>query len=416
MFGVYFKQAIEILKQTRFISIVTITGTALAIMMVMVIIVTESVKHISIAPESNRYRTMYIKNTFSNNKNSEWVMNGRVQYDKYKNYLSDLKTPEAISAINAWENKKCMIKMSDREEHIQANVREVDGAYWKIMEFTFIGGKPFTQEDFNSGIHNAVISENLANRIFANVNVTGRDIEINFKQYKITGVVKDASEAFKFAHGEVYIPYTTNKGYESQGYNILYLVKDKSDMAILEKEVRAAEQKHNNIDPEWDITFFGPYNHRLQVLNKMMSEEPDEKKAYRKMISIFAIMLLIPAVNLSSLSMSRVMRRTEEIGIRKAFGARKYIILVQVLFENFITSLIGGIIGLALSYLMVIYMKEWLLDVGAGSSIPVSALISFPVFAGVFLVCFFLNLLSAGIPAYRASRTVIMDSIHKRNN
>ncbi len=61
MYKIYFKQAIEMLKQNRFISIITIAGTALAIMMIMVIIVSESIKNTSIPPENNRDRTLYLK-------------------------------------------------------------------------------------------------------------------------------------------------------------------------------------------------------------------------------------------------------------------------------------------------------------------------------------------------------------------
>lgn len=103
--------------------------------------------------------------------------------------------------------------------------------------------------------------------------------------------------------------------------------------------------------------------------------------------------------------------RTEEIGIRKAFGANKYTILVQVLFENLITSLIGGLVGLLLSYIVVFRMRDWLLDVPTGSAIPVGTLISFPVLLAVFAVCILINLLSAGIPAYKASHMNIISAI-----
>ena len=61
MYKIYFKQAIEMLKQNKFISIITIIGTALAIMMIMVIIVSDSIKKASIPPEINRDRTMYLR-------------------------------------------------------------------------------------------------------------------------------------------------------------------------------------------------------------------------------------------------------------------------------------------------------------------------------------------------------------------
>ena len=133
------------------------------------------------------------------------------------------------------------------------------------------------------------------------------------------------------------------------------------------------------------------------------------------MFLIFTVLLLIPAVNLSSLSLSRVKKRTEEIGVRKAFGARKYVILIQVLYENFITTLVGGIIGLLLSYIVIIWLKDWLLGVDSESFISVGTLISAPIFIAVFVICFLLNLLSAGIPAYQASKTRVIDSLNRIN-
>ena len=60
MYKVYFKQALLMLKQNKFISMIAIMGTALAIMMIMTIIVTDEIKEISTAPEINRNRTLYV--------------------------------------------------------------------------------------------------------------------------------------------------------------------------------------------------------------------------------------------------------------------------------------------------------------------------------------------------------------------
>jgi len=416
MYKIYFKQAIEMLKQNKFISIITIAGTALAIMMIMVIIVTQSIKNISVAPETNRDKTMYIKSCVQNGKtesNKDWMQSNNVLYDLYKNYLSELKTPEVTSAILVSEDR-LMVKKDNSNERILSNIRQTDAAFWKIMAFSFVEGKSFSDEDFKSGIRNIVITEGLAKKVFGNKEALGQSIEIDFKEYKVIGIIKDVSQAFRFAYGEAYIPYTSRPNYEHASYHVLFLTNDKSDMAQIEKEVRDAERRYNTVDEEWNLTFIGPYNHRLQVLNKWSNQGPDVSKETKKIILIFCILLLIPAVNLSSFSMSKVLRRTEEIGVRKSFGAKKYVILIQILFENFITSLIGGIIGLALSYFIVIWLKGWLLDVGADSSVPVGALISIPVFLGVFIVCFILNLISAGIPAYRASQMAIVDSINKK--
>jgi len=418
MYKIYLKQSLEMLKQNKFISIITIIGTALAIMMVMVIIVTESIKNINIAPEINRDKTLYIKRYTKKYKdpNKQGIWQSATDYHLYKNYLSGFKTPEYITAIDwSWNGNLQMVKKDNANDRFLAEVKRVDAIYWKVLSFTFDEGKPFTQEDFDSGIRNAVISESLAKKVFGNNEALGREIEIDFTTYKVTGIVKNVSESFQYGYGEAYIPYTTKDGYKDRSYDILYMMKDMKDIAALTEEILVAQRRFDSTDPEKNITFHGPYTHRQSIMMETFSMVPDEKSVNRKMIFIFIVLLLIPAVNLSSFSMSRVMKRIEEIGVRKAFGAKKHIILLQIIFENFITTLIGGIIGLVLSYAVVYWLKSWLLDIGTDSLIPISALVSVPVLAGVFLACFILNLLSAGIPAYRASKTNIVDSINRKN-
>ncbi|MCD8176203.1 MAG: FtsX-like permease family protein [Tannerellaceae bacterium] len=101
----------------------------------------------------------------------------------------------------------------------------------------------------------------------------------------------------------------------------------------------------------------------------------------------------------------------EEIGIRKAFGAKRHIILIQVLFENLITSLIGGVIGLILSYIVIFNMRRWMLGIPANEPIPFNTLISLPVILSICLTCVLLNLISAGLPAWQAASFSIIRSI-----
>ena len=419
MFKIYLKQAIEMLKQNKFISIIAISGTALAIMMIMVIIVVDSIKNVNIAPEVNRDRTFYINRYTKNNKDES--KKGKWQstpdYNLYKNYLSEFKTPEYTTAINReWQGDKLMVKKDNVNERFLTTVRRTDAAYWKILSFAFVAGKPYTEQDFASGIRNAVISENLAKKVFGNNEALGKTIEIGFNLYNVIGIVKNVSQTFHNGYGEAYIPYTSKKGYENESYDILFLLKNKKDFDALAEEIQISKRKFDSVDPKWNITFHGPYTHRQTMMDETRDMKPDEKTAKRKMTFLFSVLLLIPAVNLSGFSMSQMKKRTEEIGIRKAFGAKKYIILTQVLFENLITTFIGGIIGLILSYFIIIMLKEWLLDIGADSLIPVHALVSYPVFIGIFAACLILNLLSAGIPAYMASKANIIDSINKKNN
>lgn len=412
MYKTYFKQALEMLKQNKFISIISIIGTALAIMMVMVMVVTDAIKTIDIAPEVNRSKTYYASRySKTNEKGNLWQ--STITYKMYKDYFSELKTPEIISVVGR-TNKSYMVKKDGVNERALDPVKIIDANFWKVMSFSFIAGKPFSQEEFDSGLNHIVISEKLAKKVFGNNNAIGRDIEIDFKPYKVIGVVKDVPQSLIYAYAEAYIPITAINGYDNLSCRMLILLDNDKDLELLKEEFKVADRKHNAIDKEWTMTFIPPRSHRINLVSADSIKEPDVNAARRRMIFIFAILLLIPAVNLSSFSMSRIKSRTEEIGVRKAFGAKKFIIIVQILFENFITSLIGGIIGLVFSYVIVIWLKSWLLDISDDSSIPFEALVSMPVLVGVFVACFILNLLSAGIPAYLASRSNIVDSINKK--
>ncbi|MFT4223601.1 ABC transporter permease [Dysgonomonas sp.] len=414
MYKTYFKQAIAMLKQNKFTSFITISGTALAIMMIMVIIVSQSIKNTDISPENNRDRTLYIKWQKKERIDKTNFRNRDVGYDTYKEYLSNLQTPELVTAI-CNEREYSIASTETHPIRLSLNNKFVDAAYWQFMSFSFIDGKPFTKEDFDSGLKKAVITESTARQLFRNTdNVVGKTIQVNFRPFAVSGIIKDVSPVFEYAFADIYLPFTTAKDYRHNGYTVLLLAKDKTDYQAIDEEIRLAERKYNATDSEWTLSLSGPYDHKAQQMNKS-ADIPDIKKNNRRMAFILIVLFLIPAINLSSFSISRIKKRTEEIGIRKSFGAKKYTILIQVLYENLITTLIGGIIGLALSYYAVLELRNWLLGIEAGSAIPLETLVSPNIFAGVFIACLILNLLSAGIPAYKASRMKIVESLNRKS-
>lgn len=419
MYKLYFKQAIEMLKQNKFISMIAITGTALAIMMIMSIIVVDEIKNISIAPESNRYRTYYIngqivKDTVWNSWNSGWM-----DYKIYRDYLVNLPTPEYVS-ITSYYNGESFIGRPGSEETSNINLRRTDASFWKIMNFHFMEGRPYGQEEYDSGMAYAIISESTARKTFKGEKAIGEIITIDSEPYLVTGIVKDVSPIFDVSFGDVWIPISSQERFmRNNGYLIFLTIKDEKDLQRIRQELKDVEKKYGINNKDKVLILRGPDSHRVYRMNIDL-DEPEEvvkslKTQNRKQILILLMLLLVPAINLSGLSFSRIKKRTAEIGVRKAFGAKKYVILIQVLYENLITSLIGGILGLVLSYGVVTYLKNWLLKIPADSVIPGEAFISFPVFLMVFIVCVLINLLSAGIPAYRASKMSIVNSINEND-
>lgn len=414
MYKIYFKQAIEMLKQNKFFSIISILGTALAIMMIMAIIVTDEIKNISVAPENNRDRTLYL--TYQTLKDSTnggvSISTGWIEYDVIKNYIPLLKTPKLISAKTT-SNALLSTEVSDNT--ISGKIVCTDPVYWKLFSFSFIEGRAFSEEAFQSGLREAVISESMARKIFRGEKALGQTLKINFRLYMVIGIIKDVSPVFTNASSDIWVPYTSLKEPENRQYSVILLAKNKNDFEAIREEIKRIERKYDEDEITKTLTLRWPESHRIRSMGIRGNNENEIKEnaeiRNRKIWFILIIIMLVPAVNLSGLNLSRIKRRTQEIGVRKAFGAKKHIILIQILWENLITSFIGGIFGLLFSVIIIFLMKDWLLGISQESAIPLNTIISIPIFFSVFAACLIINILSATIPAYRASRMTIVHSL-----
>lgn len=416
MYTIYFKQSLEMLKQNKFFSVISVLGTALAIMMIMAILVSDSMKNICVAPEIYRDKMLYIdyqteRDTSGGNNN--WN-SGSVTYKVLKDYILPLETPKQITAKTGIYAP--LIDRAGLKGMISANVALIDYSFWKIFAFSFLDGQAFSEEDFQSGICNAVISDKVAKQLFKGEEAVGQIFRINFRDYKVGGVVKEVSPVFEFACADIWIPYTSSPGYNQGGYEVALLVNDVNDLSVIQREMSEMEKKYTTVEGIGKSLYLrGPETHKVHRMGIRASNEEEMQEGIkiqnRKRWFILIVILLVPAINLSGLNLSRIKRRTPEIGVRKAFGAKKHVILIQILFENLITSFIGGVLGLMLSVLVIFQMKNWLLGVPANSFIPLNTIVSVPVVLSVVIVCILVNVLSTAIPAYRASQMTIVNSL-----
>ena len=98
------------------------------------------------------------------------------------------------------------------------------------------------------------------------------------------------------------------------------------------------------------------------------------------------------------------------MGVRKAFGATSAVLVRQVLYENSVTTLLGGVIGLILSFLLLTVCRDFLLP-NADTTLQGDMLFKPGIFFIALLFCLLLNLLSAGIPALRIANEQIAGSL-----
>ena len=145
-------------------------------------------------------------------------------------------------------------------------------------------------------------------------------------------------------------------------------------------------------------------------------------KALRGELLMLLILLLVPALNLSSLISSRMDMRSSELGVRKSFGANRGVLLWQVMWENLLLTGIGALAGLAVVWAMMLFTSGEILTVSNGFfdnvAAPTSVNIDMFFSPGIFLIvlglCLLLNLLSALVPAWMNLRKPIVSSLKEK--
>ena len=175
---------------------------------------------------------------------------------------------------------------------------------------------------------------------------------------------------------------------------------------------------------EWELDLWQqPTGHALSIFQDWPAEEFDFWAKVRYFGLLLLVLLLVPALNLSGMIASRMESRLAEMGVRKSFGAGRNRLLSQVMWENLVLTLAGGVLGLVVAWLVLYVGREWiflLMDdygvVPSGANAYVSGEMLFAplVFLCAFLLCVVLNLLSALLPAWLSLRKPIVYSLYER--
>lgn len=425
----YFISAWSQIKQYKLISAITIGATALSIFLIMLVVMLEQVKTAPFTPESNRDRFLHAK--FFSISNSSWgdaTSNGPMSKQSADALWKSLETPEAVTAYVVFA---VPMPVAVPEQPIYtADVREADADYWKVFDFRFIEGKPFDEAMVDSKRPVVVLSESIARQLFGtSIDVVGKEVRINYVPMSVVGVVKDVSTLATNAYGQAWIPLgLTENSKESWNHNIMgnisvtILAKKRSDFTIIREETNRKLMEYNQLLSESGYNVINrnrPYDQEKESVASGGRYEPDVNQARKQRIIIFLILLIIPAVNLSSMTQSRLRQRITEIGIRRAFGCTRSEILNQIIIENFIITLFAGIIGLLLSIGFawigadMLFKQPYSMTLNA-PTIDASILIHPSTFVYALLFCFVLNLLSSGLPALRASRTCIVNALNRK--
>ena len=327
--------------------------------MIMVIIILYVVKTAPFRPETNRSRTYYFTSILSKGKADNRRMSyGAIGIPYIKACILPLKSAEIVTIVSRDDRNKPMASTMDGLNIYSAVISQTDDVFWRLFDFDFIDGKAFTAADVKSEIKNAIISETVARKLFGTTHCTGKQIKLDFLNYRVAGVVRNVSRFADKAWADIWVPYTTMDSYKNsyeEGINgsmkCYVLLKKGYTWDDMHKEVLRLQAVYNATlkDFKADIGY-QPRSQTEQNISGDNEKETNMSRMYIRYGIVLFVLLLVPVLNLSGITLSRMRRRMPELGVRRAYGATKWNILWQVLNENLVYTLIGGVIGLAFSY------------------------------------------------------------------
>ena len=421
----YFRQALAMMREERLFSGIYIVGTALAIAFTMVIAVVYYAKLADIAPEVNRSRTVYVKGMAKRavNDTLRWEPTSYTA-TQVKEWLYTLKSAEVVSAtINAsrYTSDRQYLKC-DNHKLVPVVTRMVDANFFKVYQFRFVYGRPFTQEEClneNNYIENAtmpaVISRDIAEKAFGkDVDPVGKTLNYGFI-IRIVGVIEPTSSIMEESFGQLFLAL------DQEAEQVIVVLKEGCTVKDLEKELTEIARKRSVSDKEYDYSIISTLLPHAQM---KMSEDGVAlpwSSIFKSFFPKVFVLLLVPALNLSGLVAARMRRRVAEMGVRKAFGAKRRTLLTQVITENLVLTLCGGIVGLVITWLLLYVFRSWLFFAVGNTAFTLpeptvdgEMLFSPLIFVIGLAVCIVLNLMAALIPAWLSLRNPIVESMNEK--
>jgi putative ABC transport system permease protein len=284
-------------------------------------------------------------------------------------------------------------------------IRRTDAEFWRVMEFAFVEGGPYTEEDDRNANRVAVIGEGARRRLFGAEPALGRWVDLDGVQFRVVGVVRDAPLYRMHSSSDLWLPIRTNQdaGFFDRllgGCEAAFLLERGADKRQVRAAFRERLTRVEFDDPETFNTLAGLPMTQLELLSTSVSE-PGETAPRRAVLLCLLGMLAfmaLPAINLVNINLSRIYERGGEIGVRKAFGAAGRDLVLQFVVENVVLCLIGGAIGLLAA---VVLLKSAVLFAG---DLAIEFHVNWRIFAATLLLAIVFGLLSGVWPAWKMSR------------
>ena len=287
--------------------------------------------------------------------------------------------------------------VQSNSKSLSISIAGITPEFLQVRSFEVKEGRFISQNDVKGSKSVVVIGPDLKTEFFNNKKALGKKIRIKDHSYEIIGILKPKGAVFGSNQDKnAYIPLTTMVNRitgkdPTFGISLSFI----SVEAISKNKTSAAKFQITNL---------------LRQRHKILRDDDFAVRSQEDALNIVtnitsgltfllagigAVSLIVGGIGIMNIMLVSVSERTEEIGLRKAIGAKQSDVLVQFLFEALILSVIGGLIG-TFTGLSGVYI--------VGIITPLPASVGIPTTLSTMIISGSIGLIFGVLPAKRASK------------
>jgi len=282
--------------------------------------------------------------------------------------------------------------------------------YPRMRRMEFAEGTAFGEADDFTHDRVAFIGADVKKKLFSGQNAIGEDIRIDGIPYHIVGVLKHViNNSDENLNGHIYLPFSAFADLKDTHYLNSIVMEYDGDHAKVVEALRRSMAFHHNFDPK---------DKRAVFVFDVFADLADLEAitvGIKILLGFIGLLTLgIGGVGLMNIMLVAVTQRTREIGVEKALGARKWHILFQFLAEALAITALGGLLGVALAYLIswsVGSMVLWSAFEENSSEGDIRLLIDSTTLIWSTAILSFVGIVSGMLPAMKAARLDPIESL-----
>ncbi|PHR14939.1 MAG: ABC transporter permease [Aequorivita sp.] len=289
----------------------------------------------------------------------KWQQFPDVTFDEYQ-YL-ERNTPNIEAATFTLNVPNESVKYEDRQVD-NVPIGAVTDSYYYIESLQLSEGRFFNGSESNSGSMVIVLGDEIANQLFGDAaTAIGKEVRVYGRKFNVIGVLeKEGAGIFGNSKDtSIWMPVNVvRRIYGDNNKNTFpqIVIKPEKDVDIAEFKAMLTQQLRTKrgLKPDEISNFF---INQLQGFADFIDEITGSMNVIGLIISGFS--LLVGGFGIANIMFVSVKERTNLIGIQKSLGAKNKFILFQFLFEAVILSVIGGLIGLFLVFIVSIIASSF---------------------------------------------------------